>query len=279
MKLLVLFCLLSTDLIAQYPDITFTRQVNNNDHIYQMDDQGKLTQVTNHPRKDSSPMISPDSKSMVFTSERVGWWKIWIMNLENGTFKQLTQSSTAEYSPSWSPDGQNIVFVSSRNGQQDLFVMNMDGAQQTNITNTTKPDMMPFWASDDRIYYSSKVDGHYQILSCNPDGTMSKIITTSPSNKMMPQLSNDRKSMLYYGDQDGNLEIYVLKLIDRTISRLTNHPLMDMRPRWSADNLWIVFERGNKGNNHHIYIMKTDGSDLKQLTFKNYNYAPSFVRP
>ena len=93
----------------------------------------------------------------------------------------------------------------------------------------------------------------------------------------MPQISNDLSEILYYGDQDGNLEIYLLEINSKTSKRLTNHPLMDIRPRWSPDNNKIVFERGNKGDNHHIYVMDNDGCNLKQITFSNYNYSPSFV--
>jgi TolB protein len=136
---------------------------------------------------------------------------------------------------------------------------------------------MPTWGADNLIYYSSKIEGTYQIVRCNPEDSSHEIITTSSGNKLMPQISNDSNRILYYGDQDGNMEIYILNIKDKSTVRLTNHPLMDIRPRWSSKNEDIVFERGNKGNNHHIYIMNLKSKNIKQLTFKNYNYSPSFV--
>ena len=59
--------------------------------------------------------------------------------------------------------------------------------------------------------------------------------------------------------------------------RLTNNPLMDIRPRWSSDDKKIVFERGNKKDDQHIFMMDANGENVKQLTFKNYNCAASFV--
>ena len=257
-------------------NIIFTQQINNNDNLMMIDQKGGIKTLTNHPRKDSSPMISPDGKMIVFTSERVGWWKIWTMNLETNEFNQLTNKGSADYSPSWSPDGNRIVFTSSRDGNQEIYLMNKDGSNKVNLTKSKSEDVMPYWARDGYIYYSANHNGVYQIARIKPDGSNKELLTDSENNKLMPQLSNDGKKILYYGDADGNMEIYLMELNTGEVTRLTNHLLMDIRPRWSPDNTKIVFERGNKGNNHHIYIMDADGSNVKQLTSKNYNYTPSF---
>ena len=81
-KFVFLIIIISSQLFGQENEILFTKQINNNDNIYLIDKEGKQQQVTNHNRKDSSPMLSPDGKFMVFTSERVGWWKIWLMGIK-----------------------------------------------------------------------------------------------------------------------------------------------------------------------------------------------------
>lgn len=80
LTIIILLALLACQLQAQ--SIIFTRQVNNNDNLMIMDKNGSIKTLTNNSRKDSSPMIPPDGKMVVFTSEHVGWWKIWTMNLE-----------------------------------------------------------------------------------------------------------------------------------------------------------------------------------------------------
>ena len=79
----LIFCILITVEIAMaQPSVVFTHQENNNDNIFLIDPSGTLKAITNNNRKDSSPSVSPDGKWIVFTSERIGWWKIWKMNLE-----------------------------------------------------------------------------------------------------------------------------------------------------------------------------------------------------
>ena len=90
--------------------VLFTRQKNREDNIYLISADGKTHQITVNPRKDSSAFLSKDGKHMVFTSERVGWWKIWSMDVEKKTFAQLTDAEQAEYGPYWSPDARRIVF-------------------------------------------------------------------------------------------------------------------------------------------------------------------------
>lgn len=260
----------------EYP-ILFTKQKNGTDNIYMIAKNGESKQITNHPRKDSTPMLSPDGKYIVFTSERVGWWKIWLMDIEQKKYKQLTDASSAEYAPCWSPTGKEIVFVSSRNGNAELYIISIDGSKPRNITRNPYNDNMPFWGEDDKIYYSSEIDGVFQVVRINPDGSNKEILSKGAGNKYMPQLSPNQQKVLFYGDKDGNPEIYTMKINGSDLQRLTKNPLMDIRAQWSPDGEKIVFENGDKRKNQHIFIMDEDGANKKQLTFTDYNYAPSFV--
>jgi TolB protein len=262
---------------ANAQKIIYTQQINNNDDIMLMDEKGSVKTLTDHPAKDSSPLVSPDGKKVVFTSERVGWWKIWVMDIDGKNAKQLTNSSSADYSPSWSPDGKTIVYTCTKDGNQEIYLMNSDGSNQRNITKTRGDEVMPFWAKDGYIYFSSSAEDYYQVFRCKPDGSGKVQVTFSKGDKLMPQPSPIGNKLLYYGSQDGNMEIYLFDFSSKQTARLTNHPLMDMRPRWSPDGSKIVFERGNKGNNHHVFIMDLDGENVKQLTSKYYNYTPSYI--
>jgi len=241
------------------------------------DEKGNVSTLTDHNRKDSSPMVSPDGKKIVFTSERVGWWKIWTMDLESKNVKQLTHNSSADYSPAWSPDGKSIVYTSTKDGNQEIYVMNANGSDQRNITKTPEEEVMPYWANDGFIYFSAFENGRYQVLRCKPDGTGRETLIQDHGDKLMAQPSPNGSSILYYGNIDGNMEIYLYDVRSKSSKRLTNHPLMDLRPMWSADGKKIVFERGNKRDNHHIFTMDANGSNLQQLTHQHYNYTPSFT--
>jgi TolB protein len=155
--------------------------------------------------------------------------------------------------------------------------MNRDGSNLSNITKQSSEDQMPYWAADNRIYFSTEIEGAYQIARMDGTGQNREILTSNDGDKLMPQLSADGRQILYYSDSSGNFEIYTLDVKSREVKQLTNDPLLDIRPRWSPDGRQIVFERGDKKKNQHIFIMNVDGSEPRQVTREGYNYAPSFV--
>ncbi len=51
----------------------------------------------------------------------------------------------------------------------------------------------------------------------------------------------------------------------RNIKRLTNDPAIDEYPSWSPDGQWIAFH-SNRDGDFEIFIMRPNGSDLRQIT-------------
>lgn len=277
-KALIIILAMSTSIAgADEYAILYTNQVNNVDDIYLATPDGVHRNITKHSRKDSSPVLSPDGRFLLFTSERVGWWKIWKMDLLDKSVTQLTHSNSAEYAPCWSPDGREIAFVSSRDGNAEIYLMQSDGSNQRNISHTRTDDATPYWHDDGRIYFSSEIDGVLQIVSIAPKGSDRKVLTNGASSKLMPQVSPAGDAILYYSEIDNNVDIYYLDIAAGNAKRLTTDPLLDLRARWSPDGEQIVFERGDKRRNQHIFVMDRNGENQRKITTDGYNYSASFV--
>ncbi len=88
----------------------------------------------------SSPVISPDGKSIVFTvtvsnlktAKRTT--NIWRMDADGANQRQLTFSDTSDSSPAFSPDGKYLAFLSTRSGSQQLHVMPVSGGESEKKT-------------------------------------------------------------------------------------------------------------------------------------------------
>src|SRR5205807_2632705 len=62
---------------------------------------------------DSSPVWSPDGKTIAFLSSRSGESQVYLLSLAGGEAQRLTKSSTGADLVKWSPDGKTIAFTSS----------------------------------------------------------------------------------------------------------------------------------------------------------------------
>jgi Tol biopolymer transport system component len=64
-------------------------------------DGQNVRRLTSSPGVDDDPVWSPDSKQIVFESERAGNLDIWIMDADGGNLRQLTSDPARDWSADW----------------------------------------------------------------------------------------------------------------------------------------------------------------------------------
>ncbi len=90
-------------------------------------------QITDTPEQERDVDFSPDGRSLVYASERDGWWQIYQASLVKEDEKQftyateikeerLTKSSKTSFQPQYSPDGKEGAFLDDRTA---IRVMNL----------------------------------------------------------------------------------------------------------------------------------------------------------
>ncbi len=99
---------------------------------------------------DTDPHWAPDSRSLVFASDRAGTMDLWIKDVEappSEGEKRLTSSLGAEVSPAWSPDGKWIAYVDH---DSRLHVTDVNGSADRVLTESRRGVGIPTWSSDSR---------------------------------------------------------------------------------------------------------------------------------
>src|SRR5882762_4474719 len=92
------------------PDMEANRGVSN---IWMVSTSGgSATQMTQSGH-DSSPVWSPDGKTLAFLSSRGGESQVYLLSMEGGEAHALTKLSTGVDMVKWSPEGKTIAFTSS----------------------------------------------------------------------------------------------------------------------------------------------------------------------
>lgn len=138
-------------------------------HIYVYDvESKKLDTLTRGDFDNSNPVWSPDSKKIVFVSNRTadpdrnGNSDLWVVDAKQGsTIKQLTTWQDSDNSPSWSPDGKWIAYLKSQTLEYDIYdqgqiaVVPAEGGTPKILNATLDRDVSaPVWAADSKSVYT-----------------------------------------------------------------------------------------------------------------------------
>jgi len=226
---------------------------------------------------------APDSRHLVFSQSTPLFQSTHLFQIDIVTneTKQLTDGPEADLYPAWSPDGQRIAFL--RKPQEcaqlssgcyytaSLYVMNPDGSNLRLLF-----DSFPFGDAGDNTPIWSPNGQWIAVVTSSADlviidvanGEMRRITTRGFS----PAWSPDSQQLAFVTDQDGNIEIYKVFIDGTGLVNLTRNPASDFRPVWSPSGNFIAFRsyRDPLLQVGYVYVMNSDGGNVKQLPIVNY---------
>jgi Tol biopolymer transport system component len=125
---------------------------------------GEARRLIASTRLDSSPQFSPDGRSIVFDSDRTGYYELWRADADGRNETPLTRLRMQGVgSPRWSPDGTRIAFdVHSTEGRA-IYVMAATGGAPIQWTKA-RAASRPSWSRDGKsIYYYDTDSGGVDI--------------------------------------------------------------------------------------------------------------------
>jgi Tol biopolymer transport system component len=248
---------------------------------------GDQRQLTDNDAMDHSPAWSPDGDRIAFVSDRDGNDEIYLMKADGGDVSRLTETVDASESfPAWSPDGTRISFDSDRDGNWDIYLMASDGSDVRRLTDHASDDWISSWSpAGDQIVFESRRDGNYEIYVIGSDGGEVGRLTDNRTHDGFPAWSPVGTAIAFMSQRDGNYDIYTMPAPGSPVQatadeadhqRITHDRGQDSDPAWSPDGEWLAYVSDRDGNDE-IYIIKTDGTDLRQLTDNGaQNWSPAW---
>jgi TolB protein len=253
---------------------------------------------------DAYPSLSPDSRQILFQSNRNGVFEIFTMKPDGTDLKQLTYDNVDDNTPSWSPDGRFIVFASGRdNDESDIYIMDADGKNQKRLTNSPGDDSHPHFSPDGtKIIFNSprnspdlKADWSrqwHEIFIMNTDGTEQKQITSFKTVSTFPSISPNGKKICFRRVMDTpgvnwdmttnnrNSEVFIANIDGTNAVNISNNSAFDGWPVWIDDE--TVLFSSNRGGIPYIgqlFAAKADGSGTIEITPKGESFIQPSVSP
>ena len=103
----------------------------------------------------SSPNISPDGRTVVFSGLRNATADIYSLDLNSQEVTDLTDDAFADYAPAYSPDGKFVVYLARVSGSYKLFRLDVDSRKKTQLTFGTQDEAGPKFLDQDMLIFPS----------------------------------------------------------------------------------------------------------------------------
>ncbi len=223
--------------------------------------------LTRYEGNDWWPMISPDSKTLFFVSDRNGTFNIWRMPLDGtgdegrGTreaeAEQVTRHDDRILNPSMSRDGRFIVYehdfslwvVPTKSGEPKRLTIYAPSDEHQNRLQrlTLNSQATEFELSPDGKRIAFVVRGEIFVINAEKGGE-AKRITDHPYRDFDIGWSPDSRKLAFISERDGNREVYVVDVQTKELKRLTETPdVSESSPKWSPTGNYVAFLRGPFG--------------------------------
>jgi len=241
------------------------------------------------------PAWSPDGKHIVFSSARWGDplsryafdSQLWIVNASSGEKRQLTNPRAVPDAaqPNWSPHGHRIAYWAVGGGQRDIWTVSADGAHPVAVTQDAALDWSPVWSPDgNHLYFASDRGGSMTLWRVRIEEESGKVLgrpeaITTPSPYSGPiSVSRDGRRMAYVQQlTTANIQKAEFDPVKGTaVSQprpITQGSRRALHSQPSPDGEWLAFLEGY-GQREDIFVLKTDGTGLRQLTNAYRNRYP-----
>jgi len=199
----------------------------------------------------------PDTERIVFSSDRSGEWRIWMVRPDGSDLQQLTEGGPDEsdVDPTFSPDGKDILFTSTRGGKAGIWRMSLDGSDPQRICDGDQAE----WSPDGKQIAFRRNEALF--VRDLETGTERRLTPDDWPHCSGPAWSPDGKTIAFACRWDAGNGVFLVEA-EGGQPRKVYDKQGACEPHWSPDGTRLVYETET-----HICTIRPDGTDNRLVTY------------
>lgn len=259
--------------------------------------QTNLTNEIGSIRSISNPLISPDGKSVLYTSFNRGGRFLHILDIAKKKDKYLVNVNLDNPSASFIENGTKILYVKKIRGRKQIFIINTNGDNERNISSSSNDEYNPKFSNDNkRLVFVRSVNKKLSIVTRSLNSNDENSFELK-GNRINPAFVNNN-DIIYESFVDDSYKIYMFDHESKQHTLLPTGNSNAYYPKPALNNEYILFlsdARGMKYKDVCLLNLKTKkykiltnrlntinqntslSSDGKKVVFESIKYNDSEI--
>lgn len=268
-------------------EVIAARETNGTVQLYKWNPANQVHDALTSNENAANTAVSPDLKWGVFTDESS---QLYLLNMSLGTAQAIGKDTSVKTDLTWSADSKKVYFVQG-DKQEKISWVSVDSGKITTVLADkveNKSDIR-LSADDKTLLYAVNItgvakndkDSTEDSLSIDYSGAGSQLftldltakdakpvqVTTTPDNKLYPNLLADGRVVYVSGDVDGTVENNVLKVVQAKDKKVSDFAAdVDVSLAVTSARGQLIIAVTEKDGKSSIYAVKADGSKSKLYT-------------
>jgi len=240
--------------------------------------------LTTHVASESSPLVSPDGRQVLFVAQRDDdkAAQLYVLPLDGGEARRVTSVPTGVAQPKWFPDGKRIAFLSRV--WTDLATFD-EQQKRLDEREAAKSKAMIWDAAPVSAWDVLVDDRELHLFAVGVDGGTPEPITLGtglelprravPLESPLYDIAPDGREVAFTADSDpaANFtdgDVYTLALGSKSAqNRTRGNRAPDAVPQYSPDGKWLAFARqkvvGFYGDTRKLMLLERASGTLRAV--------------